>query len=121
MPETPESSPPAVPELQARLQQVARMLRHSGSLEPESQHALAALVEELSKALETATVPPVEVAHLAESTAHLAESLHHEQDRGLLEKARDRLERAVGNAEALAPLTVGLARRLLDALANLGI
>jgi hypothetical protein len=97
------------------------MLRHSGSLEPESKQALAALVEELSKALEKATVPPVEVAHLAESTAHLAEALHHERDRGLLEKARDRLERAVSNAEAYVPLPVGLARQLLDVLANLGI
>jgi uncharacterized membrane protein len=121
MAEIPESSPPVVPQLQERLQEVARLLRKSGPMEPESQRDLAALVEEVSKVLATTTVPSAEVTHLAESTAHLAETLHHEQDRGVLEKARARLERAVGNAEAYAPLPVGLARRLLDVLANLGI
>src|SRR2546423_1545238 len=117
MSETPESSPPAVPQIQARLQDVARLLRQTGSLDPESQHTLAELVDELSKTLDAAHMPPTEVTHLAESTAHLAESLHHRRERGLLGAARDRLERAVGNAEANAPVAVGLARRLLDALA----
>jgi hypothetical protein len=121
MPETPESKPSAVPEVQARLRDVARLLRQTSSLDLESQRALAELVDELSKALHAARVPPAEVTHLAESTAHLAESLHHQQERGLLDGARDRLERAVSSAEIKAPVAVGLARRLLDALANLGI
>jgi hypothetical protein len=121
MPETPEPSPPAVPEIQARLQDVARMLRKSSALDPDSQRALAELVDELSRAFHTTSVPPAEVAHLAESTAHLAESLHQRHDRGLVERARDRLERALANAEAQAPVAVGLARQLLDALAGIGI
>jgi hypothetical protein len=121
MPESPQSKPPAVPDVQARLQDVARLLRQTSSLDLESQNALAELVDELSKALQAARVPPTEVTHLAESTAHLAEALHHQHGRGLLGGARDRLERALTNAEVKAPVAVGLARRLLDALANLGI
>jgi len=121
MPETPRSNTPALPEVQARLHEVARMLRHSSSLDPESQRALAELVDELSSVLAGSTAPPAEVAHLAESTSHLAETLHHHQDRGVLGKARDRLERAVIRAEMHAPVAVGLARRLVDALANIGV
>ncbi len=121
MSENPSSNPPAVPEIKARLQEVARLLRRSGSLEPDARRNLAELVEELGRTLETAAVPPAEVAHLAESTAALAETLHHEQDAGILERSRDHLERAVSSAEAFAPVTVGVARRLLETLANLGI
>jgi len=121
MPENPESNPSSWPEIQARLSDVARMLRQTGALDPASQRALAALVDELNQSLRTANVPAAEVSHLAESTAQLAESLHYQRDRSLLEAARDRLERALSNAEAHAPLAVGLARRLLDALANIGI
>ncbi len=121
MPDTPQSNTPSVPEVQARLHEVAKLLRQSSSLDTASQRALSELVSELGKSLAGAQLPAEEVAHLADSTAHLAEALHHEHDRGLLGKARDRLEGAVINAEAHAPNAVGLARRFLDALANLGI
>jgi hypothetical protein len=112
MPETPEPSQPAVPEVQARLQEVARLLKQSGSLDPAARQALADLVSELA--------PPDEVTHLAETTAHLAEALHRPEPR-LPVTLRDRLEQSIVNAEAHAPTAVGLARRLLDALANIGI
>jgi hypothetical protein len=121
MSEIPEPGKPTVPEIQARLQEVARMLRQSGTLDAESQRTLAELVGELSKALAAPKVPAAAVTHLAESTAHLAESLHRTQDEGLLGRARDRLEAALLNAESHAPVPVGLARQLLDALANIGI
>ena len=121
MADTPESNTPSVPDIQSRLHAVARMLRHSPAVDAESQRVLAELVDELSTALQAANVPPAEVARLADSTAHLAESLHHQHDMGLLGRARERLEGAVIEAEAHAPLAVGLARRLLDALANIGI
>ena len=121
MPDTPQSQPPSVAELQARLRDVANSLRRSSSLDVPSQRALSELVQELSKALAAAQIPADELAHLADSTAHLAETLHHEEDRGLLGKARDRFEGALINAETHAPNLVGVARRLLDALANLGI
>jgi hypothetical protein len=121
MPDNRESRTPSVPELQARLQDVGRLLKQSDALDPESRLALMELVAELKKALAGGEVPAAEVTHLAESTAQLAEALRHPPDRGLLVKARDRLERAVGRAEAEAPDAVDLARRVLEALADLGI
>jgi hypothetical protein len=121
MSENPPGGIPSVPELKARLHAIAQRLRQPGPVDPEAQRALAELVDELSASLGSADVPPAEVAHLAESTAHLAESLHHRHNPGLVGNARDRLEQAALNAEARAPLAVGLARRLLDALANIGI
>lgn len=121
MADTPESSTPSVPDVQSRLHAVARQLRQSRSVDAESQRVLAELVDELSMALQAASVPPAEVARLADSTAHLAESLHQHHDTGMVGRARERLEAAVVEAEAHSPLAVGLARRLLDMLANIGI
>jgi peroxiredoxin len=112
---------PAVPSIEARLHDVARLLRDSSSLDPESRRTLAELVDELGKALRSAPVPPAEVARLAERTTHLAESLHHRHDRERVQTMRDRFEQAVVNAEVRHPLIAGLARRLLDTLANIGI
>lgn len=120
MPDTPEPTPP-VSEVQSRLHEVAGLLRHSRSLDAEARRVLAQLVDELSAALAAGNVPPAEVARLADSTVHLAESLHHPHEQGLIGSARDGLEGAVIDAEAHAPVAVGLARRLLDALANIGI
>jgi hypothetical protein len=120
MPDTPEPTP-SVQEVEARLHEVAKLLRKSRSLDAEAKSVLAELVDELSTALAAGNVPPAEVARLAESTVHLAESLQHPHDKGLLGNARDRLEGAVIDAEAHAPVAVGLARRFLDALANIGI
>jgi hypothetical protein len=110
----------SVPDIQARLHAVAQLLQESPSLDPASQRALAELVDELSKAIRADQVPPAELAHLAENTARLAESLHH-HDQGLLARMRDGFEKAAVNAEVYAPRLTGLAQRLLDALANLGI
>jgi hypothetical protein len=121
MAEPPAAQPPSAAETRARLQDVARLLRQSGTIDPESQRALAELLDELSTALATVNVPAAEVTHLAQSAAHLVESLHHPHDRSLVGMARDRLERTMLSAEAHAPVAVGLARRVLDALANIGI
>jgi hypothetical protein len=110
-----------VPEVQGRLHEVARLLRASGSLDAASQRALAELVDELSQSLQAGTVPAAEITQLSDSTAHLAEALHHQHDTGIVSKARERLEGAVVHAETHAPVAVGLARRVLDALANIGI
>jgi hypothetical protein len=112
---------PSVADVQRRLHDVAVTLRESTTVDPESRRVLAELVEELSRTLNSGNVPPSEVAHLAERTAHLAESLHHQQDLTIVGRAREGLEGAVVRAEAQAPVAVGLARRVLDALANIGI
>ncbi|MCI0462934.1 MAG: DUF4404 family protein [Gemmataceae bacterium] len=112
---------PTVSGVEARLHDVARLLRESDAVDPESRRTLAELVDELGRALRSAQVPPTEVAHLAETTAHLTESLHHRHERGRLGAARDRLEEAVAGAEARHPFAAGLARRVLEALTDLGI
>jgi|SRR5262245_7559506 len=111
----------AVPSVDARLHDVVRLLRGSDSLDAESRRTLAELVDELSKALRSAPVPPAEVARLAETTTHLAESLHRRHDRERVGTVRERFQEAVVNAETQHPLVAGLARRLLDTLANIGI
>jgi hypothetical protein len=121
MAETPSPGTPSVPEIQARLQAAAHLLRRKGPLDAEAKSALAELVDELGRILHTSEVPPAEVTHLAESTAHLVEALHQQRLRELPVSVRERLERAAVRAEAQAPTAVGVARRLLDALANLGI
>jgi hypothetical protein len=108
-------------EIQARLHEVARLLQTSDSLNAESRQALAELVDSLGDSLNKTDIPAGEIEHLAESTAHLAESLHHQHDQTILSRARERLEEAVVKTEARSPFISGVARRLLDALANLGI
>jgi hypothetical protein len=121
MPDTPHSNPPSVEEVQKRLHEVARMLHGSGSLDPDARSALAELVDELGATLQASNAPPAEVARLADSAAHLAESLHYQRGRGILGAALDRFNAAVIQAETKAPVAAGLARRLLDVLANIGI
>lgn len=103
------------------LHDLARALREAPSLGPEAQKALAALIDELGNAVGGRDVPPEEVTHLAEMTSHFVQALHRKHEPGGLATARDRLEQAVLRAESTAPVTAGVARRLLDALSNLGI
>jgi hypothetical protein len=127
MPDTPEpgsrSAPPtpSVAAVRARLDAAARLLGESAAVDPEVRRAFSELMDELSQALDAPDTPPAEVARLADGAAHLAEAIHHQHDQGLLTQARERLERLMFNAEARAPTAVGLTKRLIDALANLGI
>src|SRR5262245_44224739 len=119
--EMPELSPNSVSVVRSRLQEAAGLVRNSVSLDTKVRETLSALLDEIGRALETPEVPPAEVARLAEDAAHLAESLHRVHDHRFLEGARDRLESFALQAETRAPTAVGLTRRLIDALANLGI
>jgi hypothetical protein len=121
MPEQPPSASPAVAGVQTSLHTIAEILRDPRPLTHEIRAVLADLVDELGRVLATASVPPTEVANLAESTALLARAVHRQEAPGLLAAARDRVEAAILSAESKAPLTAGLARRLLDTLANIGI
>ena len=120
MPEQPPSGTPAPSPAQASLHAVAELLRDPRPLTPAVRTALADLLDELGGTPAPEAVPPAEVQHLAESTAQLARALRR-KDEGYLAGARDRLEQAVLAAEAKAPTAADLARRLLDALANIGI
>jgi hypothetical protein len=103
------------------LQQVAEKLRQAEHLGPEAQQALADLLDELAKALPPAGPASAEANHLAASAAHLAEALHEHQDEGALATALERFEASVARAEAKAPIASGIAHRIIETLANLGI
>jgi hypothetical protein len=114
----PDQSPGKITE---RLHDLARKLREAPPLGREAQRALAELIDELGNAAGGVELPPTEVTHLAESTAHLVDALNRPHEPGGLTAARARLEKAILGTEARAPVVAGVARRVLDALANLGI
>jgi hypothetical protein len=109
------------PPVPTRLHELAVLLRQAHHLGPDMQKALADLVEELSGSLDPATLPETTRNHLAESTAQLADALHRQTDESGIAAARKRLEAAAVRLEAEAPLASGIVRRLIDALANLGV
>lgn len=107
--------------VRSRLLEAAGMVRDSDTLDPTIRQSLFELLDELSRALESPEAPPAELARLAEGAAHLAESLHQGHSHSLLRTARDRLSSLLVQAETRAPTAVGMARRLMDGLADLGI
>jgi hypothetical protein len=107
--------------VQHTLQELAGRLREADHLDPEAQQYLADLVAELGQTLHPEVLSSGETAHLAESAAQLARALQQGRDPSVLRKAKQRLEAAVVGAEARAPVVVGVVRRLIDALANIGI
>jgi hypothetical protein len=121
MPDTPHGQRITPAALQERLHEIARLLRRTHHLGPEAQQELARLADELGAVPEMAALPSTEAAQLLEQTTALVEALQRQADEGLLAAARDRLEEAVYTAAARAPLVAGVARRLLETLANLGI
>jgi hypothetical protein len=121
MPDQPLNPQPAGEQVQAHLHELAAVLREAQHLGPEAQEALADLVDELGKALTPATMASTETAHLANTAANLARVLHQQHNPTLLSAAKRRLEQAALRAEAQAPMATGVARRLLDTLADLGI
>jgi hypothetical protein len=112
--------PATVAEVQASLHVIARVLRTAPHLTPETRLALAELLEELAGTLGSA-LPPAEMAHLTDRAAGLLQALQRPHDEGVLTAARERLDEAVVGAEVRAPLLTGVIRRLLDALAQIGI
>ena len=114
-----DPSPTASP-VRANLLEVARLLREAHHLDAAAQRELADLVDELAGVLDPAA-PSDQAAHLAETSAHLARALHDPHHPGLLAAAKARLEDAAARAEVNAPVATGVARRLIDALARLGI
>jgi hypothetical protein len=103
------------------LHELAEMVRDADHLGPETQQALAGLLDELGKALTPGGTAPAEVTHLAASTAQLAHALREPHKTGPLAAARKKFEAAVAQAEAKAPMLTGLAQRFIETLANLGI
>lgn len=119
MSEPTSPSPETTERVRADLLKLVPRLREAHHIGPEAQEALADLVEELVRLLDPAA-PSSQAEHLAETSAHLLQAVR-QQHVGLLASAKDRLEEAAARAEAEAPVATGLARRLVDALAGLGI
>jgi hypothetical protein len=117
-PPTGPAAPSAVPD---RLRQVARLLREAHHLGPEAQQSLAALAEELANALGSSGVPSAEEVQLGQLAGQLIQALQQKGETAPTDATRHRLQEAIAAAEARAPFAAGLARQLLDALANIGI
>ncbi|MFO0878500.1 MAG: hypothetical protein U0840_14265 [Gemmataceae bacterium] len=116
-----ENIPPASSvDLQNRLQEAAGLLRDSTSVQPEVRQVLVDLLEELKLTLASTQMPPEQLAHLAGTAAHLAEALHHEPH-SWVERVRTPFEEAAVQAETHAPVAVGLVKRLLSLLSDMGI
>ena len=62
--------------IKSSLHTIAEILRDPHPLSHEIRTVLADLLDEVGRMLATATVPPSEVAHLADSTALLARAVH---------------------------------------------
>ena len=121
MPEQDRPAPPPPEDRAAALHAVARALRETPHLGQEAKQALADFLEALEDPQATAEAAPSDVKRLTDRATHLLDALHHRRDAGVLAGARDRLEEAVLRVESEAPVTAGIFRRLLDALANIGL
>jgi len=105
----------------ANLHAVARALRETPHLGREARQALADFLDALDDPETTAAASPADMNRLTSQAAKLLTALHHQHDVGVLTAARDGLEEAIIRVEAEAPVTAGAFRRLLDALANIGL
>jgi uncharacterized protein DUF4404 len=103
------------------LHDLAQKVREADSLGPQAQRAVADLLDDLAQAIPPATGSSTEATHLAESATHLADTLREPQKSNAVPPALERFETAVARAEAKAPLASGIARQIIEALANLGI
>jgi len=121
MPDEPQGGPAGASAVPARLHEVARLLRDAKHLGPQERASLAALADELANALSTSRVPSAEEVQLAQRTSQLIQALHQQEDPAPLAATRHRLQEAILAAEVKAPFAAGLARQVLDVLANLGI
>ena len=121
MPESPQGSPTGGTQVPAQLHEAARLLREAEHLQPEERQSLADLADELARVLSTSPVPSTEELQLAELTRQLIQALHEQEDPAPLAATRHRLQEAILAADVKHPFAAGLARQLLDVLANLGI
>jgi hypothetical protein len=115
-----EQQPPSPSGVPARLREVARLLRDAEHLEPEAQKSLADLADELANTLTTSGIPSAEEVQLGQLASQLIQALHKGEE-APVRATRHRLQEAILAAETRAPFAAGIARQLLDALANLGI
>lgn len=112
---------PTAAEVQATLRRISELLRDADHLEPGSRQALAQVIEELTGHLGEGGVTAAQMEHLRESAAQLLAALRRPQDAGATQAARERLHEARSALEPQSMFLAGIMRRLLEALAALGI
>ncbi len=121
MPEHTTPEPQLVAQTQFNLRHLAASLRETGHLEPETQKALANLLDELGTELDSVGLASANTLHLTAAVSEVARSLHDQRSMGLLASARDHLKNAAMNSEVEAPFATGIVYRLIDLLASMGI
>jgi Domain of unknown function (DUF4404) len=114
-------SPATVAAVQTHLRTIAQVLHQAQHLGPEAQDLLAELVQELGDALNSATVPSADLAHLTECAAQVVQATQRPREHGMATGARDRLQKAIIGVETQFPTVAAIASKLLDTLADLGI
>jgi hypothetical protein len=115
------TAPVDVAGIRGRIHELAGLLRTAGHLDADAQQALAGLLDELGDQLAPTAAPSPATAHLAATAAQLAHALHERHETGVIAGVKSRLEEATCRAENEAPLALGIVRRLIDTLANMGI
>jgi len=115
------AQPPEVQSTQAKLKQLATLLRDADHLDPQAQKSLATLLEQLVGELDAAGVAPSHTTHLAETISEVARSLHEGESGAVSDTDRERLRRAAAAAELEAPASASLVYRFIDVLSSIGI
>ena len=105
----------------ANLRQLAASLREAGHLDPNAQTALASLLDEISRELDSTGLSCEKTARLAEAVSDVARALGEQHSVESFDSARLRLKDAAVTAETDAPVATGLAYRFMDTLASIGI
>lgn len=113
--------PPNAADVQATLHRISELLRDADHLEPGARQSLAEVIEDLTGHLGEGGVTPAQLEHLRETTAQLLTALKRPEDAGATEAARERLDEARSALEPQSMFLAGIMRRLLEALAGLGI
>lgn len=102
------------------LGELARLLREVDHLEPEVRRELADVVEELEAAVH-GELTVEDAAHVRSSVRHVIEAIRQQRDQTAPGHAVGQLEATVARTAAEAPVAAGVARRLIEMLADLGI
>jgi hypothetical protein len=121
MSDQPQPAPIRSSAVAAQLREVARLLRTADHLDPQEKKTFADLADELAGTLSASRVPSDEEAQLGHLARQLIEELHQGEGSVPAAATRHRLQEAILAAETRAPFAAGLAQRLLDAIANIGI
>jgi len=108
-------------QIQARLRELAQTLREAKHLDPDTQRELAELADELATSGDFSKASSTEVAQLLDTSARVIGTLHQSPQTPVPATLRQRLAEAIYATEARAPVLAGVAHRLLDVLADLGI